>query len=291
MENKLEEVAMLRSVSNSWELVKASAGVLREDKELLIFPILSGIGVILITAGFIVPFIVGGMFDTMFSEELQIGSILIGFLYYVVQYTVIFFANTALVGAATIRLKGGDPTVRDGIQIATKNFLNILGYALIAATVGIILKQLSERSKGGSKFLVNLLGMGWNILTFLVVPVLAVEGVGPIEAIKRSGEMLKRTWGEQITGSFGLGAVSGLAFVVVLVVGGGLAALIFYLELSMTLFFVVAAFVVLALVLLGLVSSTLDGIYTAAVYQYAKTGEVGGFFEDKLVKEAFRLKG
>ena len=128
----------------------------------------------------------------------------------------IFFANTALVGAAMIRLQGGDPTLADGVRIASKNFLNILGYALIAATVGMILDRIRE-AKGNSfwniisRWLVSIMGVAWNIATFLVVPVLAVEGVGPIEAIKRSGSLLKKTWGEQIAGNFGLGAIFGLA--------------------------------------------------------------------------------
>ena len=121
-----------------------------------------------------------------------------------------------------IRLRGGDPTVSDGIKIATKNFVSILGYALIAATVGMILRWLSERSKGLGRFVISLIGMAWNVGTYLVVPVLAVEGVGPIEAIKRSVSYLKKTWGEQIIGNVGIGAVVGLATLIVILVGAGL---------------------------------------------------------------------
>jgi hypothetical protein len=281
---------MFQKLSNSWELVKASAHVLRSDKELLIFPILSTTGVIIATAIFIFPFLVSNLADTLFSEQSQVFGTLIAFLYYIVQYTIIFFANTALVGAAMIRLRGGDPTVEDGLRIATKNFGSILGYALIAATVGMLLRWVSERSKGLGRFVISLIGMAWNIGTYLVVPILAVEGVGPIEAIKGSVNYLKKTWGEQIAGNMGIGAVTGLAFLIVTLIGGGFIGLVFVLELP--LFFAIAAgaLLVLALVFLGLISSALSGIYTAAVYQYAATGETGQFFETEIIENAFKIK-
>jgi hypothetical protein len=281
---------MFARLANSWELVKASAQVLRKDKELLIFPILSTVGVILVTAGFIVPFIFGGMFDSVFSDELQIGSFIVMAFYYVVQYTVIFFANTALVGAATIRLQGGDPTVRDGLQIAAKNFGSILGYALIAATVGVILRSISERSKGFGRFIISLLGAAWNVATYLVVPILAVEGIGPIEAIKQSTALLKKTWGEQIVGNMGIGGITFLAIMAVLITGGATIYGVIWLELGVIPIVLIAGLVLMALVLVGLVSSTLNSIYTAAVYQYATTGEAGEFFDSQLVQNAFRQK-
>lgn len=278
---------MFTKLSNSWELVKASFRVLGADKELVVFPIVSAIGTLIVTLTFALPLLLSGLVDSLFSERIEIAGILVIFLFYLAQYTVIFFANTALVGAAIIRLRGGDPTVGQGFQIAFSRLGNIIGYALIAATVGMILRALSERSNGLGRFVISLIGFAWNIATFLVVPILAVEGLGPIEAIKRSAALLRKTWGEQIAGNFGIGAVFGLISLVIILFGvvfGGLA--IAYLETPAV---AVAIFIlmVIALVLLGLVNSTLNGIYAAAVYQYAATGESGGYFDDNLVKNSF----
>jgi hypothetical protein len=281
---------MFTRISNSWELVKASAGVLRADKELLVFPIISAIGLLLVSAVFIIPFFAGAAFDAALFEDFQVASFIILFAFYIVQYTVIFFANTALVGAALIRLRGGDPTVRDGINVALKNFGPILGYALISATVGVILKSISDRSKGAGRFITSLLGTAWNVATYLVVPILAVESIGPIEAVKRSVELLKRTWGEQIAGNLGIGAITGIAFVAIVLSGGGAVYAAVFFELNLAVIIGLAILVVIALGVLGLISSALNGIYSAAVYQYAATGEVGGFFDDQLVRNAFRPK-
>ena len=102
--------------------------------------------------------------------------------------------------------------MRDGIDVALKNFGPILGYAVIASTVGVILKSINDRSKGFGRFITSLIGTAWNVATYLVVPILAVEGIGPIEAVKRSVELLKRTWGEQIVGNMGIGAITGIGF-------------------------------------------------------------------------------
>jgi hypothetical protein len=200
---------------------------------------------------------------------------------------VIFFANTALVGAAMIRLRGGDPTVGDGFRIAASRMGPILGYALIAATVGMILKAVSQKSRGLGRVIISLIGFAWNVATYLVVPVLAVENVGPIEAIQRSAALLRRTWGEQIAGNLGLGAIFTLVYLAVIVVLVPFFILALNAESAVMIIAVIGLFV-LALMVIGLIQSTLEGIYAAAVYQYATTGQVGVFFNEQLVRGAFR---
>ncbi len=278
---------MFTRLSNSWELVKASAKVLAADKELLIFPILSSIGTLIITLTFALPLFLSNFFDSLFSTRLQIAGLLVLFLFYIVQYTVIFFSNTALVGAAMIRLRGGDPTVSDGMRIAFSKLGPIVGYALIAATVGMFLRTLSQRSRGLGRFIFSLIGFTWNVATYLVVPVLAIEEVGPVDAIKRSAELLKKTWGEQIAGNFGLGAVFGLISFGVILLGIAAAFLASSILNFAWAYITIGVVVVLLLVAIGLVSSTLSGIYSAAVYQYATTGESSRFFDNQIVQNTF----
>ena len=278
---------MFSKLANSWDLVKASARVLAADKELLIFPILSSIGVLIVTLTFALPFFLSNFFDSLVSDRMQVAGFLVMFLFYIVQYTVIFFANTALVGAALIRLRGGDPTVRDGMRIAFSKLGPILGYALISATVGMLLRTISQRSRGLGRFIISLIGFTWNIATYLVVPVLAIEDVGPVDAIKRSVALLKKTWGEQIAGNFGLGAAFGLIYVVIILLGLAgvfLATAIF----NYTWVYVfIGVMVVLLLTATGLINSTLSGIYSAAVYEYATTGETNRFFDSQVVQNTF----
>ena len=194
-----------------------------------------------------------------------------------------------LVGAALIRLQGGDPTVADGFRIALQRIRPILGYALISATVGMLLRAIAERAGIVGRLIISLVGFAWNIATYLVVPVLAAENVGPIDAIKRSSSLLKRTWGEQLIGNGGLGAVFGLLMLGVILLGVPLIVLAVMLE-SVAAVALAVALLVLALLALGVISSTLTGIYTAAVYRYAALGQLSGDFRPELVQNAFRVK-
>ena len=278
---------MLTRLSNSWELLKSSLRVLQADKELVVFPIVSSIGVLLVTLSFALPLFFSNLIDSIFLRgRVEAFGFLVLFLFYVVQYTVIFFANTALVGAALIRLRGGDPTISDGMRIAASRIGPILGYALIAATVGMILRALSQKRNGLGRLIVSLIGFAWNVATYLVVPVLAVENIGPLEAIKRSAELLKRTWGEQIAGNLGLGAVFTLVYLGAVVLF--IPVIIFALNAQSAVVIMTAAVLfIMVFSLIGLLQSTLEGIYTAAVYQYATTGEVGAFFNERMVRSAF----
>lgn len=277
---------MFDKLANSWNLVKSSAEVLKADRELLLFPLISGIAVILVTVGFFVPtFLIGGLFRHMEGGLPVVGYVFL-FLYYLVQYTVVFFFNTALVGAAMIRLDGGNPTLADGLRIATSKIRPILGYAAIAATVGLVLRVLSERARGLSRIVTGLIGMAWNLATFLVVPVLVSHDIGPVEAIKESARTLKRTWGEQIAGNLGLGMVFGLAYVLFALVGAGLIALAASLQ---TAWLVIAAvaLVVLVFVLLAMIHSAMAGIYSAALYRFATRGDAGTMFDRHELQAAF----
>jgi hypothetical protein len=275
----------MQRIRNSWELVKASFSVLSADKELLIYPILCSIGLVLVSIGFFVPAFLAELFDSI-----DLLGIIVGFLFYFSQYFIITFFNSALVGAALIRLRGGDPTVGDGFRIAMDRLGSIFGDTAIAATVGMILRWLSERSSGLGRIAVSLVGLAWNLATFLAVPVLVVEDVGPLEAVQRSASLLKKTWGEQIVGNLSIGLISGLTilglFMITLVPG---IALSIWLENGLIMI-PVALILILGIMALSLLSSTLNGIYAAAVYRYAAEGETGSYFDRQYVEGAFRLK-
>jgi hypothetical protein len=277
-------------LSNSWELVKESWKVLRADKELLVFPVVSMIGSIIVTIAFMVPIFLSRLYESFSggSSSSQIAFVAFMFVFYVVEYTVIFFCNAALVGAAMIRLKGGDPTLRDGFRIASQHFGAIVGYAIISSTVGMILRAIAERGIIG-QIVSGFIGFAWNVATFIAVPILVVEGVGPIEAVKRSTAYLKKTWGERIIGNAGIGLVFGL--IIFLIILLGVPAMI---ALAATKSIGLIAFggilLVTIVIGLGLISSALTGIYTAAVYRYAAEGATDGSFDPSLVQKAFRQK-
>lgn len=275
---------MFAKFSRSWELVKASAGVLRSDKELLVFPVISGIAALIVLATFAIPIVSLKLFE---GGTGPLGYV-IGFLFYLCQYFVIFFFNSALVGAAMIRLNGGDPTVADGLRIARERMLPILGYAAIAATVGLLLQFLKNKDNFVIRMLGSLLGTAWTVASFLVVPVLVANKIGPIDAVKKSIELLKTTWGENAVGQLGIGFVFGFIMAGVIITGVVLSFLCFtvspYLGGSLVVLTVLSALTV------GIIQSALSGVYAAALYRFANDGVAPQGFEGMGLQTAFQAK-
>lgn len=279
---------MMQRLKNSWELVKASGKVLQADTELLLFPLFSGVALILVTITFIVPLALGGLASNR-GGGLAVGAYLIFLLFYFVQYSVMIFFNSALVGAAQIRLRGGDPTLGDGIRIAFQNLSSILGYALIAASVGLLLKVLRDRAGIVGRIVAAIGGIAWSLATYLAVPVLVSSGVGPIDAIRESAAILKRTWGEQIAGSIGIGFVFGIGAVVYSLVAIPVVVFSAVLGAPLSVVILLGGIAVLGYLLLATVASALKGVYSAALYEFATTG-TASMFDRRLLAAAFQEK-
>lgn len=282
---------MFERFSRSWTLIKASASVLQKDKELMVFPAVSSVAAILVAGSFLLPLflMVRGNPDAFQGHDLEPIWYLWAFCFYMSQYFVIFFFNTALVGAASIRLEGGDPTVADGLRIAWSKVGKILGYAAIAATVGMILRAIEERAGWIGKWVAGLLGAAWTVATFMVVPVLVHKDIGPIDAVKESALLLKKTWGENLIGQGGVGLIFGLMQV-------GLWMLVSFLvvaAVSTKSVGLVATVVIIGLLcslILALLQAALSGIYAAALYRYAEGHVNAPEFSGDLLRSAFAVK-
>jgi hypothetical protein len=278
---------------NSWQLVKASWAVLRSDKELLLFPIISAMTMILITIVFLIP--VGAIFGIIgVATNSKSGSEIIGyavlFLFYLVTYTISIFFNVALVGAAMIRLDGGDPTFGDGLRIARSKFSIILQYALISATVGLLLRLAEEKLGFLGRIISWLGGFAWNVATYLVVPILAVKDVGPVDAIKESADLLKKTWGEQLIAGSGMGFIFFLMGMLVLFVGTFLTIALGSLTNSGAVMVILVLMTIIAFIGLGVIAGALGGVYRAALYRYAETGVAPDNFDIDAIRGAFKDK-
>ena len=276
--------------ARSLELAKASFAVVRADKELLLLPVMSVFALIVIVLSLAVPVAVLGGFSTEAAQSEPL-AMLGALIFYVVTYFVALFFNAALVGAAMIRMDGGNPTLGDGLRIAWARKGRILGYALIAATVGLILRAIEERVGWLGSLVVKLIGVAWAVATFLVVPVLVTRDVGPVGAVKESAELLRSTWGENLIGNFGLGLVFMLVYFAWIALGIGAVVVA-----SKTGYVALIAGVVLVgvvgLLAISALQATMQGVYSAALYRHATRPEapVPGF-PPELMANAFRVKG
>jgi hypothetical protein len=276
---------MFERISNGWELAKSSYRCLMLDKELLVFPLLSGLACLVVLASFALPLMNSDYVQTV-EEDGQAPSdplaYAILFLFYFCNYFVIVFFNAGLVACAIIRFNGGDPTVGDGFRAAAARLPQIFAWALVSATVGVILKVIeSGRSRIG-RIAAGLLGMAWGAGTYFVVPVLVVEKVGPVQAVKRSLSILRHTWGEALVSNFGIGL-----FVFLMILACLVPAVLGVLVGSTYAVITGIVITVLLVILVSLVSSALNGIVLGALYLYASEDRVPPQFDTTSFRGAF----
>jgi len=295
---------VLERIHRSWGLFKEAWAVLRQDRELLLFPVLSGIASCVVLAGFLTPLLL----TLPWGEIMQAGSGSQGvhiewgplhyagtFLYYLVSYFVVVFFNAGLVACVKKRFAGDDPTLSDGLQFSFSHLGLIFKWALLSATVGMVLRLIEERANWLGQIVINLIGLLWSLATMFVVPVLVYERVGPFTALKRSAETFKKAWGEAVVANFGMSTVTGLLALVGMVilllgsVGGGMLVGAMggpvWLPILLS-----AAVALLYWVGLAIVHSSVQGIFMTACYEYASTGEVPSAFTKELVTRAWRPK-
>src|SRR5207244_5490339 len=133
-----------------------------------------------------------------------------------------------------------------------------------AATVGTLVRLLAERVGFVGRLVVAAIGLVWTVATALVVPVLAAEDVGPVEAVQRSVELIKRAWGEDLIGSVGIGLVFGIVMAV-MVIAGGMVVMATFSVGNVGLAIALLAVLVLGVSLVALAQATLRAIYAAAL--------------------------
>jgi len=260
-------------ISRGWQLTKMSLRVVRKDKEILVFPFLSSVITMAIIGSFFLGMIVTTPpgEDTVLDDPWLFGAFF-AFFYFVAYFVGVFF-NVAVIGCATIRMDGGNPTVRDGLRIAFENLRYIFMWALFAATIGMLLRALQQRAGLVGKILFGGLGAAFTIASYFAVPVFVYEKVGPLTALKRSLSVLRKAWGEAIVGNLGLGVIFFL-----LALLGLLPILIGIAIMSLTAVFVGIAVAVIYWVVLGLVFSAAQSVLVAALYRYATTGKISEEF-------------
>ncbi len=269
-------------LSNGWKIAMSSFRVLKEKKDLVIFPILSGVSILLIVGSFFTVFGIASGWDTENLREYNTPLYyLLLFVFYVVNYFIVVFFNVALVHCSRLYFKGEEVSVRDGLKFSMTRLGAIFSWAFLAATVGLILKMIQENVGWLGKIITSIIGVVWNIAVFFVVPVIAYENKGPLEAIKRSSQLMKEKWGESLGATFSFGLIQFLGVMVVGVVLFFVGS-IFHPIAGIALA-IVGAFLVISII------SAAEMIFVSAIYHNVD-GNLDKHFNQQLVNSLFEKK-
>jgi hypothetical protein len=277
-----------------WTAAGACWEVLRRDKTLVLFPLMSGLCCLLVLASFALPlavlkphFLTAFLDDGADPQQVPVWFWALLFAFYFLNYFVIYFFNAALVICALSHFRGEPVGADEGLRAAARRLPELLAWSLVSATVGLVLKVIENAHEKAGEWISAILGSAWSVATYFVVPVLVVEGVGPLTAVKRSWKVLCRTWGESIGGHAGVGWAL-LPFWLLGILAGVLGA--FAMAKSVVLGVTILALAVVYMLILGLVDATLKGILLGALYLYATAGEVPAEFDRAALAGSFTTK-
>ncbi|PWT70640.1 MAG: hypothetical protein C5B59_19740 [Bacteroidetes bacterium] len=269
-------------LSNGWTLSMNSLKVLKENKQLIIFPILSGISMVLIIGSFLFFLFASTGWDIDYLQnESKFEYYLFGFLFYLVNYFVVVFFNTALIQCTRDYFNGETPSVKKGLQFSLSRLGAIFTWAVFAASVGLILRTIQENVGALGKIITGIFGIVWSIATFFVVPIIAYENLNPIQAVKRSSKMMRDKWGESLGAGFSFGLLR-LVAILIICLPLFLVGLIFSPEVGIVL-------VCLGVFFVMAVSSAASTIFISAVYHNIN-GDPVAHFNDKFADNLFQPK-
>jgi len=269
-------------IKRGWALTKKSWALLNEHRELVRFPIYGGVATILLGILFLGP---GAYFLDQHTYGAGIALVVIGI--YVLSVIGIYF-SVGLAACADLIFRGQDGTVGDGMAVASSRFAQICGWAALSTAFGLIVGALESQGGAFGEIAGRLVGTAWSLVTFLSVPVIAIEGTGPVGTLKRSASLFKARWGQQITGNIAIGGA------------------VFLIGILPSLILIVAGFLlwpstgvaggtlivigVLVMCVALLISKALSGIFGVALYRYALEGQVLGGFSEEDFESAVKPK-
>lgn len=276
----------------SYRLTKTCFALLMKDKEIMWFPILSSIAVL-----GIVGVVGGGLFTFLMQAdqattdaitqrpEMKGLSYIIMFVIYLVSAFIATYFQAGLTAIVYGRIQGKDLSFKDGIAVANAHVKKIFLWALLSATIGIVLKAIGDKFKVGGSIAAGLAGVAWAVLTVFIVPTLILEKGTVMDAVRRSGETFKKTWGETLITNFSVSTFTTVLFLFLLI---PLIAVMFTGNMAIIIGSGIAIFVLIIIV--AIVSTSLEGIFRVVLYHYAITGSTAAGFDNALVAGAMKKK-
>jgi hypothetical protein len=267
-----------------WALTKKSWALLNSHRDLVRFPLFGGISTIILGLIFLGP---GAYFLDQHNYGPGVPLVVLGI--YVLSVVGIYF-SVGLAACADKIFRGEAATYGDGIAVANARFSIICGWAALSTAIALISIALENQGGALGEIVGRLIGAAWSLITFISVPVIAIEGTGPVATLKRSASLFRERWGQQITGNI---AIGGIVFLLGFL--PGIALIVVGVVIWPSVGVAGGALVVIGALVIGvamLVSKALSGIFGVALYRYATDGDViGGFTQDDLESAVRQKRG
>lgn len=272
----------MKRIKRGWALTKKSWALLNSHRELVRFPLYGALATIPLAIVFLGP----GLY--LLDQKSYGGAIPLLVLGFYVLSVVGFFFAVGLAAAANQIFQGKEATVSDGLAVARQRFPEICGWAALSTAIGLLMALLENQGGVFGQIAARLVGLAWGLVTFMAVPVLAIEGPGPFTTLKRSGTIFKDKWGQQITGNIAIGGAIGLFAILPAGIMIAIGIAIWSQSGAAAVVLILIGAVIMCVALL--VAKALSGVFGVALYRYAVDGEAVGGFTAEDLESAVKLK-
>jgi hypothetical protein len=279
---------MFERMRSGWQLTKKAWSVVRANKGLAKLPLTGGLLALAAWLVIAVPGLV--MLGSDIDSIVAVGVVLLALGSYLAAFVIIYY-NVILAAAADEALQGREPDMAAARSVARNRIPVIAGWALVSGIVSLFFAVLRDRGGVAGRIAAGIGAAIWGLVTFLVVPVLALEGIGPIAAVKRSGQLVKERFGQQVTGNLVIGGIAGLVMI-----AGGLVGALGVVMVSSGSTAGIAGGALLAIAGLVIVvggavySGATRGVFGVALYHYVADDKVVGPFTTADLASAARQR-
>ncbi len=262
-------------MSHGWKLAMTSIGFIRKHTLLVLFPVISAICMIVLLGSFagVSMAIFGLDVNTALDSDSPARYIAL-FVIYLISYSIIVFFNMAMIFCIKKLFHDEKVTFVEGLKFGMSRFHQIFAWSAVSATVGVILRAIEDKNKFIASIVSGILGALWGIVTFFVLPILVYENLGVFEAVKKSGALIRKTWGERVGAGFAFELIGILMYFLVMVIP---IALLFMVS---PLLAMLVAF--LGIIIVSSIISAASTVFKTAAYEFATEGENPVYTEDEM---------
>lgn len=269
-----------------WALFSQSLNILKQDKEIVLFPFISSLALLLVGIVTTLSVWLSGLVDVQGEDAVITNTTAfysVVFAYYVISYFILTYFRVGLTAVVYERINGGNISFTEGISRATNISGKIFVWSVLAGTVGLILKILSDRSKLLGKLAASLLGAAWGIVTMFIAPTLLLDNVSVWQSVKNSGTVFKKTWGETLIINISFGLVTSIITFGTLFLFGFLAVVSASLGFGAISLLVLGILFVCTMIGISIISTSLSEIFKVALYSYARFGIIAEGFSPEFI--------
>ncbi len=274
------------------EILKGSLKIIKTDKEVLLISIIPAVISSFLSIGFIIFLI--SVFD---AKKENIGIILfLIVLFLVLIIVIVSLSRVVLIYSVWMLLNNKKISLRESFLISKKRFLEIIKWTIVDMLFRIGVVNLNRKELSNVTSLLALLSTNtWKVLTIFILPSIVIENLTTKEAIKKSYQMLTKTWRTAGVLDFSLDliflimGIIGVFLIPILLLIFGSFAYDFIANYGEILLIVMHVMFMIILFIIGIFIVTLREIFVVVLYNYAVFNKIPIlFFSEASIKKAFK---